>query len=300
MKASQVRPLILLLASLSLPECRAYAQKAHDQARKVSVATVQSKTVTVTHSYICQIESHRHIKVRAPEKGYLEGIPVREGQTVKRGDLLFQLRPLPVKDALGGETESKMVSVKAPFDGIIDRLPYQRGTLILQGETLTNLFDNSLVRVYFNVPEARYFECRSASLDGHKEDPKVELVLANGKKFDQPGKLSAIGAVFNAGSVAFRADFSNPNDLLRHGQTGRVLMSQVRNDAIVIPQRATFQVHDKWYVLVVDKDDVAHKREIVVQNEVDDLFVAKTGVSAGDKIVIGGLEWIRDGDKVNY
>ena len=79
------------------------------------------------------------------------------------------------------------------------------------------------------------------------------------------------------GNIAFRADFPNPDRLLRHGQTGTVLISQVLNDAIVIPQRATLEVLDKRYVYVVDKDDVAHRREIVIQNEVEDQFVVRTG-----------------------
>ena len=102
------------------------------------------------------------------------------------------------------------------------------------------------------------------------------------------------------GNVAFRADFPNPDRLLRHGQTGTVLISQVQNDAIVIPQRATFEVLDKRYVYVVDKDDVAHQREIVIQNELEDLFVVKTGVGVDDKIVIEGVRLVRDGDKVEY
>ena len=108
-------------------------------------------------------------------------------------------------------------------------------------------------------------------------------MLANGNKFDQIGKIGAIEAEFNNenGNIPFRADFPNPERLLRHGQTGTVLISRVQNDAIVIPQRATFEVLQKRYVYVVDKDDVAHQREIVVQNELEDLFVIKEGLGRG-------------------
>ena len=60
------------------------------------------------------------------------------------------------------------------------------------------------------------------------------------------------------GTIPFRADFPNPDRLLRHGQRGTALISRVLNDAIVIPQRATFEVLDKRYVYVVDKEDVVH------------------------------------------
>ena len=82
-----------------------------------------------------------------------------------------------------------------------------------------------------------------ADLNQNKEDLKIELMLANGNKFEQLGKIGAIEADFNneTGNIPFRADFPNPDRLLRHGQTGTVLISRVQNDAIVIPQRATFE-----------------------------------------------------------
>ncbi len=197
--------------------------------------------------------------------------------------------------------ELNFATVKAPFDGIVDHLHHQQGSLVQEGEVLTTLSDNSLMWVYFNVPEARYLEYM-ANLNQNKEDLQIELVLANGNKFEQPGKIGAIEADFNnqTGNIPFRADFPNPDRLLRHGQTGTVVISRVQNDAIVIPQRATFEVLQKRYVYVVDKEDVAHQREIVIQNELEDLFVIKKGLGVDDKIVLEGIRQVRDGDKVEY
>lgn len=197
--------------------------------------------------------------------------------------------------------EFNFTTFKAPFDGIIDRLYHQQGGLVEEGETLTNLSDNDVMWVYFNVPEAKYLDYM-AELSEHEKDQKVELLLANRKKFSQMGKINAIEADFNnqTGNIPFRADFPNPDHLLRHGQTGNILISRVKNDAVVIPQRATFQILDKRYVYVVDKDDVAHQREIKVQNEQEDIFVIDTGVDVDDKIVLEGGRQIRDGDKVEY
>jgi membrane fusion protein (multidrug efflux system) len=193
-------------------------------------------------------------------------------------------------------------TIKAPFDGMVDRLPHQQGSLVQEGETLTTLSDNSLVWVYFNVPEARYLDYKSAGQDEHPEDLKIELVLANGKKFDESGKLGAIGADFNheTGNVPFLVDFPNPNRLLRQGQTGTVLVSRVQHDAIVVPQRATFESREQRFVYLVDEDDVAHERPIVIQNELDDELVVKSGLGAGDKIVIDGISLVRDGQKLEY
>jgi membrane fusion protein (multidrug efflux system) len=170
--------------------------------------------------------------------------------------------------------------------------------------------------VYFNVPEARYLEYRDGlhqvvhvdgaadpgSAAGTPEELQIELVLANGNKFNERGAISAVEADFNneTGNIAFRADFPNPAGLLRHGQTGTVLLHRELQNALVIPQRATFEILDKRYVYVVDKDNVARQREIEVEHELEDIYVIKDGLQGGDKIVLEGVRQVRDGDKLKY
>src|ERR1700733_9595135 len=107
------------------------------------------------------------------------------------------------------------------------------------------------------------------------ENLQIELRLANGNMFQHVGTIGAIEADFNnqTGNIPFRADFANPEGLLRHNQTGTIVISKVKNDAIVIPQRATFEVLAKRYVYIIDKDDVVHQSEIKYDNELEDLFV---------------------------
>jgi membrane fusion protein (multidrug efflux system) len=197
--------------------------------------------------------------------------------------------------------ELNFTIVRAPFDGIIDRLHEQQGSLIKEGDILTTLSDNSLMWVYFNVPEARYLDYM-AGQNQNKESPLIELMLANGSKFQYSGKIGAIEAKFNneTGNIPFRADFPNPNGLLRHGQTGNVLIHRTLKHAVVIPQRATFEILDKRYVYVIGKDDVVHQREISIQHEKDDIFVIKKGLDVNDKIVLEGVRQVRDGEKVEY
>ncbi len=199
------------------------------------------------------------------------------------------------------EAELNFTSVRAPFDGIIDRLHEQEGSLIRERDVLTTLSDNRVMWVYFNVPEARYLEYM-ASLGQEKGNPKIELVLANGNKFPYVGKLGAVEAQFNneTGNIPFRADFDNPHGLLRHGQSGTVLIHRTLNNALVIPQRATFEVLDKRCVYVVDKDGVAHKREIVIQNVLEDAFVIEKGLDVNDRVVVEGVRQVRDAEKVEY
>ena len=149
------------------------------------------------------------------------------------------------------EAELNFASVRAPFDGIIDHQHLQQGSLIAEGDVLTTLSDNDVMWAYFNVPEANYLEYLA---NPQKDHLKIELVLANGEKFSQAGSIGAIEADFNNenGNIAFRADFPNPDRILRHGQTGTVLVSQVIPDAVVIPQRAKFEILAKNYVYVLD------------------------------------------------
>ena len=199
------------------------------------------------------------------------------------------------------KAELNFTIVKAPFDGIVDRLHEQQGSLIKEGDVLTTLSDNSVMWVYFNVPEAAYLEYMAEPQED-KDNQQIELVLANANKFDHPGKISAIEGKFNneTGNIAFRADFPNPKRLLRHGQTGNVLINRTLKDALVIPQRATFEILDKRYVYVIDEENVVHQREIVVQHELDDIFVIKKGLSPEDKIVLEGVRLVHDGEELEY
>jgi membrane fusion protein (multidrug efflux system) len=199
------------------------------------------------------------------------------------------------------EAELNFASIRAPFDGIVDRLHQQLGSLVKEGDDLTTLSDNSVMWVYFNVPETRYLEYMASS-DQEKENQQIELMLANGCTFEHSGKIGAIEAEFNneTGNIPFRADFPNPKRLLRHGQTGNVLIHRPLKNALVIPQRATFEILHKRFVFVVDEDHVVRQREIVIQNELDDIFVIKSGLEMNDKIVLEGIRQVRDGEEVEY
>jgi membrane fusion protein (multidrug efflux system) len=197
------------------------------------------------------------------------------------------------------QAELNFTYVKAPFDGIIDRLHEQLGSLIKEGDILTTLSDNSLMWVYFNVPEKQYLEYK-AHLAQRQKDDKIELELANHEVFPQPCKRLVIEAQFNneTGNIPFRADFPNPDGLLRHGQTGKILIHRTLKNAIVIPQRAIFEILDKRYVWVVGEDDKAKQTLITIKHELDDIFVIDTGLNVGDKIVLEGVRQVAEGGKV--
>jgi len=190
--------------------------------------------------------------------------------------------------------------VKAPFDGTIDRIPLKLGSLVDEGELLTSLSDNSQVFAYFNVSESEYLDYEANV--ANRGSSEVNLRLANGQELAATGTVETIESEFDSetGNIAFRARFPNPGGLLKNGQTGKIEMAVPLHDAIVIPQKATYEIQDKIYVFVVDKDGVIHSKDIAVVAEMPDLYVVGSGLSDRDKILLEGVQTAKDDDKIEY
>lgn len=190
--------------------------------------------------------------------------------------------------------------IKAPFDGIMDRFQVRLGSLLEDGELLTSLSDNSQMWVYFNVPEVEYLDYMS---NINKDSlMKVELLMANNKFFKYSGVVETIEADFNneTGNIAFRATFPNPEGLLRHGETGTVRITNPIKDALIIPQKTTFEILDQKYVFVIDKDHHIKSRSIKVDAELPHLYIVSDGLKEGDKILLEGLRKVKENDKIEY
>lgn len=190
--------------------------------------------------------------------------------------------------------------IRAPFDGIMDRFEKRLGSLIDEGELLTTLSDNSKMWVYFNVPEAEYLDyIQKAKI---QPAPQVLLQMANKAMFDVPGVVETIEADFNneTGNIAFRATFQNPKGILRHGETGNIMMPTTLKNAILIPQKATFDVLDKKFVYVVDDQNRLQAREITIAQELPHVYIVASGLSAKDKILAEGLGKVKNNEKIQY
>lgn len=196
------------------------------------------------------------------------------------------------------KTHLGFTEIRAPFNGIMDHFQVRLGSLVDEGDLLTTLSDNSEMWVYFNVPEAEYLNYKT-SKDNNML--KVNLQMANQQLFDYPGVVKTIEADFNneTGNIAFRATFPNPKGLLRHGETGNILVTVPLKNALLIPQKATFEVLDKKYVYVVDKDNKIRSREITVGAELPHLFAVTSGLSTTDKILLEGLRQVKENEKIH-
>ncbi|MBS0028055.1 efflux RND transporter periplasmic adaptor subunit [Chitinophaga sp. 22321] len=190
--------------------------------------------------------------------------------------------------------------IRAPFDGTIDRIPFKLGSVIDEGGLLTSLSDNSQMFAYFNVSEPEYLDY--ATNTKGRGNNKVSLLLANNTPLPYKGDVETIESEFNneTGNIAFRARFPNPDKLLKNGETGKVMMTIPLRNALVIPQKATYEIQDKMYVFVVDKNNVVRSRNIAIIGQMPDLYVIKSGISENDKILLEGVQKAKDDDKISY
>lgn len=189
--------------------------------------------------------------------------------------------------------------VKAPFSGIMGRFQVRKGSLVEEGEVLTTLSDNHEMWVYFNVPEAEYLQYRRQAIKDHKM--QVKLQMADNSIYPLPGEITAIEADFNneTGNIAFRATFPNPEGILRHGQTGKILVETTIKDAMLLPQKAVFDVLDKRFVVRMNNDGKVGWHQVKVGAQLPDVVVITEGLSEGDSILLEGQSKVHEGDAID-
>lgn len=192
-------------------------------------------------------------------------------------------------------------SIRAPFDGIINRIPSKMGSLIEEGALLTTVSDIREVYAYFNVSEKEYLEyIRKNKNKPHGEGQLVELVLADDSRYGHKGRIETMESIFegNSGTIAFRARFDNPEKLLKHGATGKIRLANEVDNAILVPQKAVFEIQDKNYVFVVDKANKVKMRSFVPKSRLSHYYLVQSGLAPGDRIVYEGIQSIRDGMQI--
>lgn len=241
-------------------------------------------------------------EAKAAEIEYLNAKTLADKNVVSKNEQALALAKLEVAraDVAMAKLHLSFTEIKAPFAGTIDRLPKKIGSLLEEGELLTSLSDNSKVFAYFNVSEPEYIDYQTHIKD--RADTNISLLLANETQLKYKGKVQLVESEFDneTGNVAFRAIFPNPDKLLKNGETGKVLMIVPVKNALIIPQKATYEIQDKIYVFVVDKNNVVKSREITITGEVPDLYVVKSGLTVGDKILLEGVQKAKDNDKIKY
>lgn len=198
-------------------------------------------------------------------------------------------------------------TVTSPSDGVVGMIPYRVGSLVSasSAQPLTTVSNISQMYVYFSMTEKQLLGLTreqgglSAAIS---KMPAVSLVLSDGTEYSQSGVVSTVSGVIdsNTGSVQMRATFDNAGHVLRSGGTGSILIPIHQKDAILIPQKATYEIQNKKFVYVVGADNKVQSREIevLVQNDGQN-YVVSNGLKVGERIVIDGVNRLKNDMQIN-
>ena len=192
--------------------------------------------------------------------------------------------------------------IRSPFSGVIDRIPQKPGSLVDEGTLLTTISDLQNVYAYFSVSENEYLSYLRAKKSGALTAyDNIRLVLADGSEFPYTGRVETMETEFNnaTGSIAFRATFPNPDKMLKHGASGKILLRNAMNNALIIPQKAVMEIQDKSFVYVVDTSNTVRMKSFDPKTRINEYVVVQSGLTANEAIVYEGIQNIREGAVIN-
>lgn len=356
--------LLLAALTLTLMSCGSKQQgKPNFGDNEYAVRTIGGQSSELQTSYPATIKGVQDVEIRPKISGFITKLCVKEGQQVKKGQLLFVIdnvtyeaavrqakaavnsakaqlgtarltydnnlklfknnvigdyelqsakNSLESAEAALAQAEANYVSAKqnldfcyvtSPANGVVGDLPYKVGALVSasSAQPLTTVSDINSMQIYFSMTEKDLLSMTRTSGGLHtaiNDYPPVKLLLADGTTYGHEGRVTAVSGVIDAstGSVSIRADFPNPEHLLKSGGSGSIIVPHVSSDAIVIPQEAVAQVQDKYFVYVVGGDNKVKYTEVNVDpNNDGQNYIITSGLKKGDRIVVKGITSLSDG-----
>lgn len=262
-------------------------QAAVDQAK----AAVNSAKVAVENAQI-QADNQRRL--------YEKNI-ISESQYTTSANQLAQAKAALAQAQANLASAQKNLSytvVTSPSNGVVGSIPNREGSLASpsSAQPLTTVSENKQMYAYFSLNEKELLKLTNNgqySLESQLNQlPPVKLRLANGSMYPQEGKIATVSGVINnsTGAASVRALFDNENGVLRSGSTGQVLIPEISENVIIIPQKATFEIQDRRYAFVVnDSNKVSQTYVTVLDNNDGSNFVVTSGLNPGDRIVVEGV-----------
>ena len=331
-----------------------------------AVRTVQGQDANLQTTYPASIKGVQDVEIRPKVSGFITKLCVKEGQSVKAGQLLFVIdnvtyaaavrqaeasvnaakaqlntatltynnsQKLFKNNVIGSyelqSTKNAMESaaaqlaqakaayvsakqnlnfcfVTSPANGVVGDLPYRVGALVSASsqQPLTTVSNNSTMQVYFSMTEKDLLEMSKTQGGVHaavESYPAVKLQLADGTVYNHDGHVATVSGVIDptTGTVSMRADFPNPEHLLKSGASGSIVVPHVSSSAIIIPQDAVSQVQDKFFVYVVGEGNKVKYTPVTVNPNNDGKnYIIESGLKAGDRIVMNGISGLTDGQKI--
>jgi membrane fusion protein (multidrug efflux system) len=364
MKGNKTAMFLAATALLYCPGCRDKPRATSPPRPEVEVAAVTQADVPIYHEWIGVLDGLVNAQIRAQVTGYLLTQNYREGDPIKKGDMLFEIDPRPFQAALDqakgvlaqadaklGKTEldvkryaplvkdraisqeeyddavqadleakAAVVSAKAqveqaqlnlgftkitsPIDGIASIAKAQIGDLVgpASGE-LTTVSTINPIKVYYNVTEQAYisftkmFSTETDRIQRLKQ-LEIDLILADGTVYPLKGEIFAADRQIGltTGALRVEARFPNPGNSLRPGEFARVRVKlDLKHDNLLVPQRAVSELQGNFQVAVVEPDNKVHIQPVRVGDRSGNLWVIEEGLSPGQRVVVEGLQKVREG-----
>ncbi len=349
--------MVCMLVVVVVPGCG--KEKASPQVPVVEVADVVQKDVPIFAEWVGTLDGMVNATIRAQVQGYLIKQNYREGDPVKKDQVLFEIdprtfqanleqakgdltrtearwnqtkanlariKPLAAQnavsqkdldDAIASEqsAQASVQSAKATYDkaaldlgftkitshidGVAGIAKAQIGNLVGPGqiEELTTVSTVNPIKAYVAVSEQEYMNAQEARKRQAGRVP-LELILADGSIFPQKGEFAFADRQVDVrtGTIRVATTFSNPNNLLRPGQFGRIRAQMgLKKNALLIPQRAVTEVQGRYLVAVVGADNKVAIKQVKAAERYGQLWVIDEGLQAGDKVVAEGVQKVKDG-----
>lgn len=197
--------------------------------------------------------------------------------------------------------------IKSPVNGVVGTLPFRLGSYVnsATSQPLTQVSDISVIHAYFSIGEKQQLDLMT-SIEGNTFQEKIEklppvnLILSNGMQYEHSGKIKSFSGQVNKQTGAFRvrADFENPEKLLRSGASATIQIPQKLQNVIVIPQRSTFEMQDKRMTYVLEDNIVKAVPIITRPVPGGQLFVVDEGLAESDLVLIEGVGILPEGAEI--
>lgn len=198
-------------------------------------------------------------------------------------------------------------SITSPVNGVVGRIVVREGTLVSpsSNDPLTTVSGDGPVSAYFSIDENSMLDLAEGLVGKNltakvRQIPDAELILSNDTKYEYTGTLELASGIVDmtTGSVQIKGVFPNPKGLLRTGSSAKVRLGGMENGAIVVPQKATYELQDKIMVYKVDGAGVISSQKIDIAGVSGTNYVVDEGLKTGDTIVMEGLDFLKEGEKI--
>ena len=336
---------------------------------EVYVADVVQKDVPIYTELVGQTRGSQDVEIRARVEGYLNRVAFTEGSFVRKGELLYEIDPLPLeaalanakaqlataqarleksntdvnrltplakqqavsqqeldnalafRDAARAQVDAQKAAadkatldlgyahITAPLDGLVGTTEVKAGNLVGRGEStlLTTVSQTDPILFRAGISEAEYLRlakriAEAGGASAGRSKAEIQLLLADGTVHPQPGRVDAIERAIDptTGTLAVQFTFPNPQRVVRPGQYGRArFVVETKPGALLVPQRAVTELQNLYSVAVVGAGNKVEFRNVKVGPRVDSLWLIEEGLKPGEKVVVEGLQKVRDGAVVS-